>query len=246
MKPKKRKKFWEWYKKTVFGREEKKEALRAAVKKARGEKLSPEEEKLIKKYRIEHQLSLPVGIKGRLGLAHATWSYPGRHADVAEEIKKIAKRRKKIVINDVGYGELAIPEKGEKSWAPQFLDIKKALEEAGVEYQYNGYVYEPERAKITQESIPEKEREKHRFAALDIVNTVPAQQADVTVFLHVSEYLPPHETKAAFANLLSATKKGGYIITDIPLNTCPRNCQNTTRSSRRSGEKSTLSGKRKK
>lgn len=165
----------------------------------------------------------------QLKMIESFYSYPSeitfknRHCEVIEELKEIFPFKKKVIVNDVGYGAedknyYRNEEKFEEDphfWgARQPWEIIDALEESGKKVDYNGYDFYPEKAKKTQEEITEKYEGKAKFSELDIVSAIPSKRSDITVCLKTLMYVNEEHKEFAHNNLIDSTKKGGYIIID--------------------------------
>ena len=198
---------WRKYLETVFNREAKRKFFYAYDRVNAGKKLSLKER--VELWRNRKEL---VKQKEAKYLPMET-SILGRHSRTFEELSKMLEGRKKVAINDVGYGEQG----EEKSEATQPWEIIQALEKKGVQADYWGYDYYPWRAKLTEKQKPKEYKKKARFAGMDIVTSEPARRADVTVFLNVRPYLNKSEEKVAARHVIESTAKGGLVVTDVPL-----------------------------
>ncbi len=198
---------WKKYVEIMLLRAWKRRYHTLAARRSAGEKLSREELEL-----MGNAARLP-GIKdlSQELLAPRETTYPKRHSKTFRELAELLQGKKKIIVNDIGYGEPGF----RKSRTKQPWELINALENTGARVDYWGYDYYPFKARLTEEQKPEKYREKAKFAGMDIVTAVPSRKADVTVFLNVKHYLTRDEREVAIRHVVDSTKKGGYIVTDV-------------------------------
>jgi len=201
---------WKRYLRIMSTKAKKRNYHHAFQKRWEGLPLTEEEAELLKR---------PVDAKGIKDMTHELrppmeTTYDKRHETTFRELAGLLRGRKKVIVNDIGYGEPGFS----MSRTKQPWDLIDTLEKSGTGVDYWGYDYYPLKAKITEKQKPEKYKEKTMFGSMDIVTATPSRKADVTVFLNVKYYLTKDEKEVAVKHIVDSTKKGGYIVTDVEPN----------------------------